>query len=130
MKSKSSTTFSLSRQEILRSRKAIESLFKTGRSVKAYPILLVWQDSTHTEIALEAAFSVSKKRFKRAVDRNRIKRLMREAYRLNKHVLKEQISSRQSGLQIMFIYTGKDIPSFTEVEKKIIESMQRLKRDE
>ncbi len=130
MKSKSSTTFSLSRQEILRSRKAIESLFKTGRSVKAYPILLVWQDSTHTEIALEAAFSVSKKRFKRAVDRNRIKRLMREAYRLNKHVLKEQISSRQSGLQIMFIYTGKDIPSFTEVEKKIIESMQRLKCDE
>lgn len=130
MKSKSSTTFSLSRQEILRSRKSIESLFKTGRSVKAYPILLVWQDSTHTKIALEAAFSVSKKRFKRAVDRNRIKRLMREAYRLNKHVLKEQISSRQSGLQIMFIYTGKDIPSFTEVEKKIIESMQRLKRDE
>lgn len=127
MKSKSSATFSLSRQEILRSRKSIESLFKAGSSVKAYPILLVWQDSTNTEIPLEAAFSVSKRRFKRAVDRNRLKRLMREAYRLNKHVLKEQISTRQRGLQIMFIYTGKTIPPFTEVEKKIIESMQRLK---
>lgn len=127
VKSDSIKPFSLKREEILKSRKSIESLFQSGKSVKAFPVLLVWQESSSFKKANEAAFSVSKKRFKRAVDRNRIKRLMREAYRLNKHMLKDQAENEKTGLQIMFIYTGKTIPTFLEAEKKIIECMSRLK---
>ena len=129
MKSESDRPHSLKRHEMLKSRKAIEQLFVSGKSVKVFPVLLVWQAIPEENSQLQVAFSVSKKRFKRAVDRNRIKRLMREAVRLNKELLVSKAQEARTSLQIMFIYTGKELESFQVFEKKIIESINRLSID-
>ncbi len=81
--------FTFKRAERLKSRKVIEQLFKQGQSFAQYPLRIVWVEMAEprSEFPAQFALSVSKKKFKRAVDRNRIRRLVREAYRLNKHVL-------------------------------------------
>ena len=96
--------FGLKKTERLCSKKAIDALFigTDNKSLSAYPIRVVYR---HTE---EAGFrilvSVSKKRFRHAVDRNRVKRQLREAYRLNKHLLSPIESGGSGGMDIAFIW--------------------------
>ena len=75
---------------------------------------------------LQAGFGVSAKNFKKAVDRNRVKRLTREAYRLNKNELQILLVERNLKLVLFFIYTGKELPDFLLVTEKIKISLQRL----
>ena len=75
---------------------------------------------------LQAAFSVSAKNFKKAVDRNRIKRLLREAYRLQKHILSEQLVTNNQQLIIFFIYTGKEIPEHALIVDKMQLALKKL----
>ncbi len=86
------TDFSFSRDERLKSVKLIKQLFVEGRSIFQFPIKLVYiplpDDHLHIENS-QFGVSVPKKRFKKAVDRNRIKRLLREAIRLNKHIISD-----------------------------------------
>ena len=103
--------FGLKKAERLCSKKAIDALF-TGtdsKSLSAYPIRIVYR---HTEEAgIRNLVSVSKKRFRHAVDRNRVKRQIREAYRLNKHRL-DDIAQASSGMDIAFIWlTDRHQPS-------------------
>jgi ribonuclease P protein component len=70
--------------------------------------------------------SVSKRNFKKAVDRNRIKRLIREAYRQNKSILGSNLASQPESLLLGFIYTAKTIMEYKEIERKIILILQRL----
>lgn len=103
--------FGLKKAERLCSKKAIDALF-TGtdsKSLSAYPIRIVYR---HTEEAgIRILVSVSKKRFRHAVDRNRVKRQIREAYRLNKHRL-DDIAQASSGMDIAFIWlTDRHQPS-------------------
>ena len=103
--------FGLKKAERLCSKKAIDALF-TGtdsKSLSAYHIRIVYR---HTEEAgIRILVSVSKRRFRHAVDRNRVKRQIREAYRLNKHILAD-IENSPSGLDIAFIWlTDKHQPS-------------------
>ena len=96
--------FGLKKTERLCSKKAIDALFSgtDSKSLSAFPIRVVYR---HTE---EAGFrilvSVSKKRFRHAVDRNRVKRQLREAYRLNKHLLSPIGTTDSSGMDIAFIW--------------------------
>ena len=77
--------FSFSKRDKLKSKKVIDRLFLEGKSIVVYPLRLVYVSETFSdETHIKVAVSVSKKRHKKAVDRNRIKRLMREAYRLEK----------------------------------------------
>ena len=76
---------------------------------------------------LQAGFSVSKRNFKKAVDRNRIKRLIREAYRLQKNDLKLLLKERSSNLSVFLIYTGKEIPEYGHVFLKIGSVLEKLK---
>ena len=82
------------KQEKLKSRKLIERLFEEGKSVKKYPIRLVYLQTDHTsDLPAQVGFSVPKRHFKRAVDRNRIKRLLREAYRIQKKNFTDSFTS-------------------------------------
>lgn len=73
------------------------------------------------------AFSVSSRNFKRAVDRNLLKRRMRESYRKNKHILYESVKKYDHTLQLFFIYNKSEILSYTEVENSIIQILGKLK---
>lgn len=75
---------------------------------------------------MQAAFSVSKRHFKKAVDRNRVKRLMRESYRLQKNSLKELVEKNNKSLAVFFIYNGKEIPNYKDVFEKIGSALVRL----
>jgi ribonuclease P protein component len=77
---------------------------------------------------LQAAFSVSKRHFKKATQRNRIKRLMREAYRLQATEIKELAIANKLQLQVFIIYTGNEIPVFELVKEKMAHIIHRIKK--
>jgi len=99
--------------EKLKSQKTIEQLFLEGKSVSAYPLRLVYLKHGDSR---KVGVSVSKRNFKRAVDRIRIKRLLREAYRLNKTML---INNEVNGYALMVLYFSKDMPDFKLVNTKM-----------
>ncbi|MEH6704127.1 MAG: ribonuclease P protein component [Galbibacter orientalis] len=106
-------------KEKLKSATLISQLFAEGDSVSKYPIRLVFT-KLEDEVKIKAGVSVSKRSFKKAVDRNRIKRLLREAYRLNKHLFFDTVEGDSYGF--MFLYTGKEMPTF----EKLNSVMQKL----
>lgn len=77
---------------------------------------------------MQAAFSVSSKNFKKAVDRNRIKRLMREAYRLQKSLLQSELANNQLYLAIFIIYTGNSLPEFENIFESMGTAIYRLQK--
>jgi ribonuclease P protein component len=77
---------------------------------------------------LQAGFGVSGRNFKRAVDRNRIKRLTREAYRLQKQILQDALAINKIPLALFFIYTGKELPDYKLVFEKMTLIIQKLSR--
>ena len=101
------------KNEKLKSQKAIEQLFEEGKSVLAYPLRMVYLKN---EDLLKVGVSVSKRNFKNAVDRNRIKRVLRESYRLNKTML---IEHKIDTYTLMILYISKEIPDFTLVDSKM-----------
>ncbi len=106
----------LKRSELLKSEKSITELFETGHSLFIYPVRLVFKARADQDISpIKVGFSVSKKNFKRAVDRNLIKRRMREGYRLNKQILFKDIPNDFRGLDIMFLYQGKSVEDFDKI---------------
>ncbi|GHV58128.1 ribonuclease P protein component [Bacteroidia bacterium] len=104
----------------------IDLLFSEGKSFTAYPLRVVYVERKPvSEIPVSVLISVSKKRFKRAVKRNRIKRLIRETYRLNKSTLWESLASSGKDLLVAFIYIGNEVCDFEKMEeamKKVINS--------
>ena len=117
--------FRFQRGEKLKSRKEIERLFQAGsQACIQYPLRLVWRPMSQkrSDFPVQMTVSVSKKRFKRAVDRNRIKRLVREAYRLQKPELYERLGTPENQLAWMIIYVGKEMPEYRRIEK----SMRKL----
>ncbi len=118
----------LSKKERLKSRKIIECLFADGASFGIYPLRVVWLtlDADKQESPICFTVSVSKKRFRRAVDRNRIKRLIKEAYRLQNEQLKAVVATAPKNMALMVIYTGKEIPDFKLVEKAMKKLLSKL----
>ena len=118
--------FSLKKHEILRSKKKITELFNDGSSFFIYPFKVYYlpDDGGGTNRIL---FSVSKRYFKRAVDRNLIRRRMREAYRLNKNILNTGAGNNIS-LSIGLVYLSREILSFKEIENKLKQILVRLNK--
>jgi ribonuclease P protein component len=119
--------FTLKKEERLCSQKIIGDLFASGESFLAYPLKVVFlKTDTSQSYPVLAAFTVSKRNFKRAVKRNLLKRRMREAYRLNKHLLYDELATKNITLAMMFVYVGKDIVEYTAIEKGIISAFRKL----
>lgn len=105
------------KKEKLKSKKLIEQLFIEGQSVSAFPLRLVYMPTSfEDDVMLKTGVSVSKRNFKNAVDRNRIKRLLRESYRLNKAAYFNNITTQYA---FMILYIGRKEPTFTELETKM-----------
>ena len=121
-----SPKFTLKAHERLKSRKLIRQLFDEGKSFSHFPLRINYIISDDQTSPLLAGFSVSKRHFKKAVDRNKIKRLMREAYRLQKNSLKELLVKNNKSIAVFFIYTGKDIPNYKDVFEKIGSALGRF----
>ncbi|WP_417443291.1 ribonuclease P protein component [Joostella sp.] len=111
-------------KEKLKSAILVSKLFTEGSSVSKYPIRLVFMKLADEDVKIKAGVSASKRSFKKAVDRNRIKRLMREAYRLNKHLFFDTIEEGTYGF--MFLYTGKEMPTFEKLNTVMQKIHQRF----
>ncbi len=105
--------YTYNKDEKLKSQKAIEQLFAEGKSVSAYPLRMVYLDN---QTQLKVGVSVSKRNFKLAVHRNRVKRLLREGYRLNKNLL---IDNKLDHYTLMILYISKEMPDFKIIDKKM-----------
>lgn len=110
----------------LRLRKEIDDLFASGKAIKAFPVRAIYQFVPLPGEPLQIAVSVPKRMVKLAVNRNRIKRQMREVFRLNSHQLKHHLIGNNKRLQVMFVYTSKESPEYAVLESKIILILQRL----
>lgn len=117
-------SFSLKKHEILRSKNNIKELFDNGSSFFLYPFKVYFLPKSTLDTN-QALFSVSKKYYKRAVDRNLIRRRMREAYRLNKSIL-EANQTESFSLSIALIYISKFKLPYNDIEKKLKQVFVRL----
>ncbi|RED93595.1 ribonuclease P protein component [Marinoscillum furvescens] len=120
-----SNALRLPKKERLSSKKEIEELFKNGSSFYLHPLLLKYQQVAPAQTGQAVLFSVSRKKFKRAVDRNLIKRRMREAYRINQLLLKDEVPP---GYRLAFVYLDKTILPFSIIEPKLKSLMLRLQK--
>lgn len=120
----------LSKDERIVSQKLLDTLFRGGgRSVAAYPLRLVYMptetegDNPHVQIMV----SVSKRHFKRAVKRNRCKRHIREAYRLNKHIIYNAMSEKNTkNIALAFIWLSDELQDYATVEHSMTTLLNRM----
>lgn len=125
----SAKALTLTAEERISSRILIEKLFDGGnsRSMTAYPVRLVYlqTDGQPGDVAAKILVSAPKRNLRHAVDRNRVKRQMREAYRKNKHLILEKLDAN-SGMALAFIWLEKQPFRSSEVEQRIINLLERV----
>jgi ribonuclease P protein component len=119
--------FSYNKKEKLKSRTQLEAIFASGKSFSVFPVkvFFIETDATQTE-SIKAGVGVSARHFKKAVQRNRIKRLLREAYRLEKQKLYIQLTEQQKQIAVFFLYVDKEMPAFEVVREKMKDCLAKL----
>ena len=118
--------FSFSKKERLKNKIEIESLFSEGNRFFEYPFNVIWKLDSNSDSNLKMAVSVPKKKIPNATDRNKIKRLVREAFRKNKTIVQQPLEAKDVKLHLMLIYSQSNIMSMSEIEDKISVTLQRL----
>lgn len=117
----------LRKSERLDKKKVIEKMFAGGsHSFSIFPLRVVYLPVDEPEATASILVSVSKRRFKRAVKRNRVKRQIREAYRANKHKLLSVLAEKQCRLAIAFIYLSDRLEDYSLIETRVKTALARI----
>ena len=103
-------------------------MFQDRNSIKSFPFILIYKKINLRDYPILFGVSVSKRNFKNATDRNRIKRLVREVYRMNKITLYDQVRDCNKTFAVMFLYIGKEEPSYHDVNDAIKKSLSKLRK--
>ncbi|MDB5231843.1 MAG: ribonuclease protein component [Chitinophagaceae bacterium] len=114
--------YTYGKKEKLKSRKKIDQLFQEGKTFSVFPLKVWYLFSAEENSTVQAGVGASKRFFKKAVDRNRIKRILREAYRHQKNILLDDSNCKTKAINIFFLYTGKELPSsnlYAEMQKAL-----------
>ncbi len=124
--------FTFPKQERLSWKRHIDLLFANGRSFVAFPLRVIYLPVEEDALSARASvlISVPKKKFKRAVKRNLIKRRMREAYRIHKQELFDALANNRQRMLVAFLYLDKEILPFSEIEKAMQKALDILRNHE
>ena len=122
-----SLQYSFKKEERLCHKKRISSLFADGKGFTCYPFRIVWRSTPlDVEYPAQVAITVSKRSFKHAVKRNLLKRRIREIYRLNKHLLYNDLNEREAQISFMIVYLPKTILKSAEMDTKLVKALRRI----
>lgn len=116
----------LGKNERLKSRKLIEQLFSEGKKFVIHPYRVFYILEKKEQALLQFGVGVSSRNFKKAVDRNRVKRLIKESYRLQKNHLQDKIKDENYQLNIFVIYTAKELPDYTTSFETMTKVLDKL----
>ena len=117
--------YTFRKEEKLKKKNLITELFASGKSASIFPLKMIYLQNDHeSPYKIQAGVSVSKRNFKNAVDRNRIKRLMRESYRKNKYMIYNKEDTKKHIM--MFIYQGKNEVSYELMEEKMNQLIEKF----
>ena len=120
-------TFSYNKFEKLKSRKQIELLFAKGKSISAFPVKVFYLPVEHTPMhPVQVGVGVSARNFKKAVDRNTIKRRIREAYRLHKLPLHEHLKTEQKSVAVFILWIDKQLPTTAALQDLMPTVIEKL----
>jgi len=114
------------KEEHLCGKTAIDELYNTGERFFLYPFRILYKRVPKESVPVRCLVNAPKRRFKHAVDRNRLKRLMREAYRKNKHALFEMMEKEDATMQVAITYNGDTIESQAFVEKRMRKVLEQI----
>lgn len=118
--------FSFKKGERLSSSKIISSLFQSGRYISSYPIRVIFDRSDFGNNAAAVVISVPKRLFRKAVDRNLLKRRIREAYRLNKPAFYSRLVEANVGLNLVIQYQHREIVDYHTIESGLIKALEQV----
>lgn len=119
--------FTFGKAERLTRKKIFEEIFARGAAVHRSPVIAQFKvTELPDDVPVQVAFSVPKRRFKKAVHRNRLKRMMREAYRLNKHELQTFCEEHRIQCGIVLVYNSQELRQFNEIQEKIVLNLQEI----
>lgn len=111
--------------ERLKSRKAIDRLFRNGRRVKFGRFRILYRIHDDRK-GLKAAFAVPRKKLKKAHDRNRVRRLMKESFRHRKEAVHQVLQQRNAGIELFILFLDRSVPEAKEVDREISGVLERL----
>jgi len=127
----STLDFSFPAEERLKHKKLFESIFSKGKRTFKHPVLAIWSEVELSEdVPLQVGFVAPKKHFKKATDRNRVKRWMRESYRTQKHELEAQLKRQGKQLAVLFVTVSSDNISFDLMRPKFLLLLQEIGRSQ
>ncbi|ANH79625.1 ribonuclease P protein component [Niabella ginsenosidivorans] len=118
--------YTFPKEERLKSRKKLQELFSSGKRIYAGPLKLLYVSEPAQAGFVKCGVGANGRYFKKAVDRNRIKRLLREAYRLQQHSLKEHALKQSTNLSVFLLFTGKELPDYGSIYESVEIALQKL----